>query len=198
MWKAKRSLQQHAGWDESMQSQQLVPVDKVFQKHVSRESPHMVPLLHLSNVGRRVGGRRGMLAVNSQDRGDEALLTADQWTADPVLTQDEAKRVSTTDFARLCPLYCTSPGGLVLLTTSYKPPGWGGQNVETWWLCLWFRGNQTETCLSWECTVYSVTRSNSWTRSQFHKSSQTLYFLLHTRGWSCHPPCWQGFHSRWY
>lgn len=43
-----------------MQSQQLVPVDKVFQKHVSRESPHMVPLLHLSNVGRRVGGRKGM------------------------------------------------------------------------------------------------------------------------------------------
>jgi hypothetical protein len=31
----------------------------------------MVPLLHLSNVGRRVGGGGEMLTVNIQDRGGE-------------------------------------------------------------------------------------------------------------------------------
>lgn len=73
--KGKGIQQQYPGWNESLQSQQLVPVDKVFQKHVSRESPHMVPLLHLSKVGRRVGGGGGMLTVNIQDRGGEKFFS---------------------------------------------------------------------------------------------------------------------------
>lgn len=119
----KRGLQQHAGWDESMQSQQLVPVDKVFQKHVSRESPHMVPLLHLSNVGRRVGGRGEMLAVNSQDRGDEAFFKSRSVNGRSCATQDKEESMSTTDFCQ--PLFSLLPssGGPVLLTTSHKSLG---------------------------------------------------------------------------
>ena len=63
--------------NESLQSQQLVPVDKVFLKHVSRGSSHMVPLLHLSKVGRRVGGG-GLLTVNIEDKGGEEFLKANE------------------------------------------------------------------------------------------------------------------------
>ena len=64
--------------NESLQSQQLVPVDKVFLKHVSRGSSHMVPLLHLSKVGRRVGGGGGLLTVNIEDKGGEEFLKANE------------------------------------------------------------------------------------------------------------------------
>lgn len=64
--------------NESLQSQQLVPVDKVFLKNVSRGSSHMVPLLHLSKVGRRVGGGGGLLTVNIEDKGGEEFLKANE------------------------------------------------------------------------------------------------------------------------
>lgn len=67
---------------------------------------------------------------------------------------------SPTDLASLCSLCRPSPAGLVLLTTSYKPPGRGGQNVEARWLWVWSREHQSENYLPWECAVYSVARSN--------------------------------------
>lgn len=38
----------------------------------------MVPLLHLSKVGRRVGGEGGMLTVNIQEKGGEEFLKGNE------------------------------------------------------------------------------------------------------------------------
>lgn len=129
--KAERSLQQHAGRDESVQSQQLVPVDKVFQKHVSRESPHMVPLLHLSNVGRRVGGRKGMLARNSQVRGDEAFLKRRAVRGSPCVHFGEGEGKEGAQLISPASVLSAAPP-LVVLSSPQLPTSPLGEEVRIW------------------------------------------------------------------
>lgn len=99
MWKQRKSAAAPR-MNESLQSQQLVPVDKVFLKHVSRGSSHMVPLLHLSKVGRRVGGGGGLLTVNIEDKGGEEFFKS-KWAKTATLQfQDKPQGVSTLGLAR--------------------------------------------------------------------------------------------------
>lgn len=59
----------------------------------------MVPLLHLSKVGRRVGRAGGILTVNIQDKGGKEFVKGYEQKATPQF-QDKPKRVSTVGLAR--------------------------------------------------------------------------------------------------
>lgn len=185
MRKAERSLQQHAGRDESVQSQQLVPVDKVFQKHVSRESPHMVPLLHLSNVGRRVGGRKGMLARNSQVRGDEAFLKCRAVRGSSCVHSGEGEGKEGVQL--ILPASVLSPApSLVVLSSSQLPTSPLGKEVRMW-KQEGFASDPEDTRLRTICHesmlfILKLDQTHRHTHSQFHKPSLTLCILLHTRG----------------
>lgn len=58
----------------------------------------MVPLLHLSKVGRRVGGGGGMLTVNIQEKGGEEFLKGNEWKT-TLQFHDKPKGVSTVGLA---------------------------------------------------------------------------------------------------
>lgn len=56
----------------------------------------MVPLLHLSKVGRRVGGGGRMLTVNIQEKGGEEFLKGNERKA-TLQFHDKPKGVGTVD-----------------------------------------------------------------------------------------------------